>query len=162
MVSLVRASDEQIAAIEAKFAERMDETGIRLPIGAAQSREPGHIFEKGWHIGYVWGEEDGEEYLELLVQGIAMDDAHVRWWASGREEDLPTPDEWIAIPPSASSGDIGQATDAASTENQAIYDELRERGLLPPEGGNLPLMEINEFLNSGGWLRPLERTVTCR
>jgi hypothetical protein len=47
MVSVVRASDEQIAAIEAKFAEHMGETGIRLPAGAAQSREPGHIFEKG-------------------------------------------------------------------------------------------------------------------
>jgi hypothetical protein len=150
MVCLVRATEEQIAAIEAKFAERMGGTGIRLPPGALQNREPGHIFEKGWHIGYVWDEEDGEEYVELLVQGFAMDDAHVRWWASGREEDLPGPEEWIPIAPSASSTDIGQATDAARAKNQTIYDELRERGLLPPEGGNLPLMEINEFLNSDG------------
>jgi hypothetical protein len=149
MVSPMPATDEQIAAIEAKFAQRMGDTGIRLP-GAAQNREPGHIFEKGWHIGYVWDEEDGEEYLELLVQNIAMDDAHVRWWACGREEDLPAPNEWIVIPPAASSAEIGQATDAVGASNEAIYDELRERGLLPPEGENLPLMEINEFLNSGG------------
>jgi hypothetical protein len=150
MVSFMGATDEQIAAIEARFAERMGDTGIRLPAGVAQRREPGHIFEKGWHIGYVWGEEVGEEYIELLVQGVAIDDVHVRWWASGREEELPTPDEWVMIPPDGSSEELARETSAAAKKNQSVYDELRERGLLPPAGDNFPLMEMNEFLNSGG------------
>jgi hypothetical protein len=153
-LSHVKATDEQIAALEERFAERMGGTGIRLPSGAAQRREPGHIFERGWHISYLWGQEDGEEYLELLVQGFAIDDAHVRWWASGREERLPAPDEWIAIPPSASSAEISDATAAVGAGNKTIYDELRERGLLPPEGKNLPLIEANEFLGSGGDVQP--------
>ena len=83
MVRRVRATEEQIAAIEAKFADRAGESGIRLPAGAAQNREPGHIFEKGYHIGFLCGEADGEEYLELLIQGFAMDDMHA---AGGRPD----------------------------------------------------------------------------
>ena len=144
------ASAGQIARIEEKFAERMTDSGIRLPEGAAQGREGGHIFEKGWHIGYVWGDEDGEEYLELLVQHMAMDDAHVRWWASGREEQMPAPSEWIMIPPDVTAGEMQKLESGSAESNQQVYQELRERGLLPPEGDNLGLMEVNEFVNSGG------------
>jgi hypothetical protein len=111
----VPTSYEQIAAIEVKFAERMGETGIHLPEGSAQRREPGHIFE-----------------------------------VSGREEDLPAPNEWVMIPPAASSAVIGEASAGVAASNEEIYAELRERGLLPPGGQNLPLIEIHEFLNSGG------------
>ena len=89
MVCHMKATDAQIAALEERFAERMGDTGIRLPAGAMQNREPGHIIEQGWQMGYLWDERDGEEFLELLVQNFAMDDVHVRWWASGREENLP-------------------------------------------------------------------------
>src|SRR4051812_5092541 len=106
----MRATDAQGRALEAKFAENMGDVQIRLPPDAMRKRESGHIFEGGWHIGYLWGEADGEEYLELLVQGFAMDDAHVRWWASGREEFLPAPNEWVMIPPEASGMDLQGAT----------------------------------------------------
>ncbi len=34
--------------------------------------------------------------------------------------------------------------------NRRVYAELRERGLLPPVGENLPAHDINEYLRSGG------------
>jgi hypothetical protein len=75
------ASEEQIQRVEAAFAARYADWGIRLPAGAAARREPGHIFQRGWHIGYVWGEEDDEEYFEYLAQHRMVNDFHHRLWA---------------------------------------------------------------------------------
>jgi hypothetical protein len=44
---------------------------------------------RGWHVGYVWGREGGEEYLEVLAQHRMTNDRHFRLFASGRHETLP-------------------------------------------------------------------------
>jgi hypothetical protein len=64
----MRATGEQIEAIDEKFAARFAHCGIRVPPSSAARRDSGHIFEQGSHIGYTWGEEADEEYLEVLSQ----------------------------------------------------------------------------------------------
>jgi hypothetical protein len=123
-----------VSLIERHIAERFARWEIRLPQEAVARREPGHIFKRGWHIGFLWGEEEGEEYLEYLSQHRMTDDLHTRVYACGRvDDDLPAP--------SMLSG---------PEETRAIYAELRKAGLLPPLGMNQGALEINEFLRSQG------------
>jgi hypothetical protein len=146
----ISADAEQINAIEERFAAKFANWGIRLPPGSAAQRHGGHIFEQDWHIGYVWGEENGDEYLEVLSQHRMTDDSRVRLWASGRDEPLSAPGGLVLLPPGGTDADRQSALAESAERNRALYEELRDRGLLPPEGGNLAAMEINEFLASGG------------
>jgi hypothetical protein len=146
----MHASDGQIEAIEHAFADAFAAWDLRLPVGAAFTREGGHIFQRGWHIGFVWGEENGEEYLEYLAQHRMTDDRHHRIWASGRIEQLPTASSMMVIPRGASEAEIKALETNFSARHAAISAQLRERGLLPPVGENLAALEINEFLRSGG------------
>ena len=142
--------------IERIFAERFVHWNIRLPVEAVSTRQGGHIFEAGWHIGYVWGREGDEEYLEYLSQHRMTDDFRERIYASGRTETLPVPAWAFSYPPNASEDEIGRAKQLYFDRNRQLSEELRSRGLLPPEGENIPLLDINEYLRSGGSPHPPE------
>ena len=141
-------------AIEDYFRQRFRHWEIALPPDDVAARASGHIFERGWHIGYVWGSEHGEEYLEVLAQHRMTDDEHFRIFASGRVEDLPAPAGSYMYGPNATEAEKQDAQQASAERNQRIYGDLRERGLLPPSGRNLPAHEINEYLRSGGDAEP--------
>lgn len=147
-----RGADE----IERIFAERFVHWGIRLPVVAVSTRQGGHIFEAGWHIGYVWGREGDEEYLEYLSQHRMTDDLRERIYASGRTETLPVPAWAFDYPANASEDEIGRAKQLYFDRNRQLSEQLRSRGLLPPEGENIPLLDINEYLRSGGSPHPRE------
>jgi hypothetical protein len=147
------ASEAEIQRIEVGFAERYAEWDIALPEGAAARREAGHIFQRGWHVGYIWGEEDGEEYFEYLAQHRMMaGDDHIRVWASGREEGFESAGGPIVLPRGASKAEITKLEHEHADRSRAISAQLREKGLLPPAGENLGAVDINEFLHSGGML----------
>ena len=137
-------------AIEKYFAEYFQHWRISLPSEAVSSRAPGHIFEQGWHIGYLWGTDNDEEYLEVLAQHRMTSDSHFRVFASGRVEELPAPAELYSYGPDATDEEKAEAEREYVEYNRRIHAELRELGLLPPAGGNLPAQEINEYLRSGG------------
>ena len=88
-----------VSAIETYFTDYFKHWNISLPPDSVRAREPAHIFEQGWHIGYLWGSEDGEEYLEVLAQHRMTDDRHFRVFASGRVEDLPAPARVLQLRP---------------------------------------------------------------
>jgi hypothetical protein len=141
-------------AIERYFREYFRHWAITLPSRDVGLRAAGHIFERGWHIGYVWGVEDGDEYLEVLAQHRMTDDRHFRVFASGRIEDLPAPGgSYYCAPPDATDAEKRAEEREYLERNRRIYADLRERGLLPPPGKNLPAHEINEYLRSGGTVR---------
>jgi hypothetical protein len=135
-------------AIEQYFREYFRHWQIALPPRDVAARAGGHIFERGWHIGYAWGSEQGEEYLEVLAQHRLTNDEHFRVFASGRVEGLPAPAELYSWGPDATESDKREAGRAYVERNQRIYADLREKGLLPPLGHNLPAHEINEHLRS--------------
>lgn len=137
-------------AIEQYFRERFQHWQITLPSRDVASRAAGHIFELGWHIGYRWGSEHGDDFLEVLAQHRMTDDDHFRVFASGRVEDLPAPSSSYSYGPDATEAEKLEAERSNAERNQRIYADLRERGLLPPQGQNLPAHEINEYLRSGG------------
>jgi hypothetical protein len=77
-------------------------------------------------------------------------DRHFHVFASGRVEDLPAPQEFFAYGPNATDEEKEQAEREYVEYNRRIHTELRDLGLLPPPGQNLPAHEINEYLRSRG------------
>lgn len=136
--------------IAQRFAEDYLRRGVPVEADAVAGHDAGHLFEKGWHLGFVWDEEGGEEYLEILAQHRMTNDRHYRVWASGPFESLEAPRESMTIPHGADAAELERHTREYHEENARIYARLRERGLLPPEGANLPAHDINEHLRSGG------------
>src|SRR5687768_8665251 len=117
-------------AIEQYFRQYFRHWEIALPPRDVASRAGGHIFERGWHIGYVWGSADGEEYLEVLAQHRMTDDEHFRVFASGRVEGLPAPAGLYSYPRDATEAEKREAGERNAERNRNIYADLRERGLL--------------------------------
>jgi hypothetical protein len=79
------------AAIVEAFNSTISHWEIRLPPNSVETRGPGHIFQAGWHIGWIWGAADGEDFLEYFAQHRMTNDRHYRIWTSGRVEALPAP-----------------------------------------------------------------------
>jgi hypothetical protein len=136
-------------AIERYFRDYFRPWDITLPSRDIALRAAGHIFERGWHIYYVWGTDDGEEYLEVLAQHRMTNDRHFRVFASGRAEYLPAPAEFYSYGPEATEAKKDAAKREYFEHNRRVYSDLRERGLLPPLGRNLVSHELNEYLRAG-------------
>ncbi len=139
-----------LGAIESLFRERFERLGIRLPAESLEQRRGGHLFHRGWHIGYGWGEERGEVYLDVLSQHRMTDDDAERLWASGRADPIETAGSMYMVPGRASEAERRRIGQEHAERTAQISADLRRRGLLPPAGENLPSLEINEYLRSGG------------
>jgi hypothetical protein len=63
---------------------------IRLPPEDVAHRHRGRINQEGWAIWYLFGTEDRGEYLDYYAAHRMTDDRHIRIYASGEREDLPT------------------------------------------------------------------------
>jgi hypothetical protein len=135
------------AAIERFFNEDFSRWNIGLAPDVVRDRQAGHIYEQGWHIGFVWGEDDGDIYLEFLAQHRMTDDSRRRVFSSGRVEDLPAPYSMFLV--SEDPKENREQERVFVAENARLYAELRETGLLPPAGENLLPHEIKELLTSG-------------
>ena len=143
-----------VSKIARTFSDRFKRWDISLPPEALERREGGHIYERGWHIGYQWGERNGEEYLDVISQHRMTSDSVERIWASGCVEALEAVSTMLFVPPGATPEEERELKSQFYERNARIAADLRERGLLPPEGGNLPAHEINEHLAKGGGAHP--------
>lgn len=112
-------------------------------------RERGHSFHHGMHIGWAWGEDErGRPYLDLLSEHRHPGMQAARYFPDGRTEPIATPTSMRVVSPDpAEDAEIERAF---SESNRAAYADLRDRGLLPPEGENIASQDINEYLLKGG------------
>lgn len=140
---------DEARRIRARFEQAFERWSLRLPPTAVAKREGGHLYEAGWHIGFLWGEDEGGLFLEYLAQHRMTDDRHVRIYADGREEWLEAASGLIGLPAGCSAEERRRIEAEAAAKRRRIYRELREKGLLPPHGQNLPALGINEALQSG-------------
>ena len=138
-----------LSEIERVVAARFARWGFELPSEGVTARAPGRILDHGWHIAWVWGEQDGEEYLELFSQHRMTSDDHVRVWASGRVEELPAPSSSQVYSAGATQAEIAAGRDALFERNRRICAEQRETGLLPEPGNNFVAHDIQEGLSTG-------------
>jgi hypothetical protein len=56
----------------------------------------------------------------------------------------------VPLPPKASDEEVEKVMSESAKHQRALYQDLRERGLLPRQRENLGAMDVNEFLLSGG------------
>jgi hypothetical protein len=72
------------------FSRDFSHWAIRLPPEDVAKRRRGRINQEGWAIWYLFGTDDHGEYLDYYAAHRMTDDRHVRIYASGEREDLPT------------------------------------------------------------------------
>jgi hypothetical protein len=138
--------DALAAAIERHLADSFSAWEIRLPKDAVARRQGGHLFEAGWHIGWVFGEAEGEEYVEVLTEHRHPGMDRFRIYASGRTESLDVPTSLMLYP--QDERERKRIEREFFERNRRLYAELRQRGLLPPGGENLASQEISEHLST--------------
>jgi hypothetical protein len=72
------------------FSREFSHWAIRLPLEDVAQRHRGRINQDGWAIWYLFGCDDRGEYLDYYAAHRMTGDRHVRIYASGEPEDLPT------------------------------------------------------------------------
>lgn len=132
---------------------RCAETALRqMPEGyrtldAAQvaARQRGHSFHRGMHIGWAWGEDERRRpYLDFLSEHRHPGMQALRYFPDGRTEPIATPASMRRVSPDPAED--AELERQFLEKNRAAYADLRDRGLLPPEGQNIGSQDINEYL----------------
>lgn len=72
------------------FSRDFSHWAIRLPPEDVAHRRRGRIDQEGWTIWYLFGGDDRGEYVDYYATHRMTDDRHVRIYASGEREELPT------------------------------------------------------------------------
>ena len=136
MVSDILSVDELAEEIRIALADFVEEWGLAPPADVVAARESGHLFKDGWYLGWVFGQEEGREYFEWVTEHRMADMEHRRVFADGEELLLDTPRSGYVYPEGATDEYLARLEAGYLDWNRRVYAELRERGLLPPEGGN--------------------------
>lgn len=101
------------------------------------------------HIGWAWGKDrSGRVYLDFLSDHPHPGMHAERYYTDGSTEPIQTPASIREV--SSDPVEDAQLQRTFFEDNEAAYTDLRNRGLLPPEGDNSGLSEVNEHLLTGG------------
>jgi hypothetical protein len=79
-----------VNSIQSNFEHDFRLWAIRLPDEDLALRQRGKIVESGWAIWYLFGSDEKGEYLDYYASHRMTDDSHVRLYADGDKEQLPT------------------------------------------------------------------------
>ena len=77
-------------AIESLFNANFAPWSIYLPPDDVANRRHGKIVKAGWAIWYLFGSDEKGEYLDYYASHRMTNDEHVRLYAGGQEEELPS------------------------------------------------------------------------
>src|SRR5680860_30067 len=141
-------NDERLRCAETALRQ-VPEDYRKVDATDVAGQERGHSFHQGMHIGWAWGEDErGRPYLDFLWEHRHPGMQAERYFTDGRTEPIATPASMRAVSPDpAEDAEIEREF---FESNRAAYADLRDRGLLPPEGGNVGSQDINEHLLKGG------------
>ena len=141
-------NDERLRCAETALRQ-VPEDYRKVDAADVAGQERGHSFHQGMHIGWAWGEDErGRPYLDFLSEHRHPGMQAERYFTDGRTEPIATPASMRAVSPDpAEDAEIEREF---FESNRAAYADLRDRGLLPPEGENVGSQDINEYLLQGG------------
>jgi hypothetical protein len=77
-------------AIESQFNATFAHWSICLPPDDVANRRRGKIVKAGWAIWYLFGADEQGEYLDYYASHRMTNAEHVRLYADGQEEALPS------------------------------------------------------------------------
>lgn len=79
-----------LGLLKLRFAESFAAWAIALPEDDVVCRRRGSIAVGGWSISYLFGSDEKGEYLDCYSHHRMTSDSHVRLYADGRVEGLPS------------------------------------------------------------------------
>ena len=119
--------------IEKAFIDYFAHWDIRLPPEAMESKQHGKILKAGWIVEYLFGVDEGVEYLDFYAVHRMTNDRHERFYTDVRHESLETPMEMYGYPGDADEATKQRARDEYHAHNRAAYETLRKKGFLKRE-----------------------------
>lgn len=69
--------------IEETFARHWKTEEITLPPGTVEKAQPGYLFEGGWFICYVFGEDQHGKYMDYYCAHRLTNDSQSRIYETG-------------------------------------------------------------------------------
>ena len=140
--------DERLQCAETALRQ-VPEDYRKVDAADVAGQERGRSFHRGMHIGWAWGEDErGRTYLDFLSEHRHPGMQAQRYFTDGRTEPIATPASMRAV--SSDPAEDAEIEREFFESNRAAYADLRDRGLLPPEGENVGSQDINEYLLKGG------------
>jgi hypothetical protein len=130
--------------IESRFNDSFAHWGIRLPPDAMERGKRGKIVDPGWAIWYLSGSDEKGEYLDYYASHRMTSDEHIRIYADGRSEALPTIRD---IRPCSKDPEEDARLEAEYfAENQKVAKMLEEKGF-GLTGGEPGSVQVNRYLH---------------
>ena len=140
-------NEERLRCAEAALRQ-VPEDYRTVNAASVAGQEYGHSFHNGMHIGWAWGEDERRRpYLDFLSEHRHPGMHAERYFTDGRTEPIPTPASMRQVSPDPAED--AELERKFFEDNRAAYADLRNRGLLPPEGENVGSQVINEYLLKG-------------
>lgn len=120
------------------FDQYFKNWAIELPEDHLTNRLSGTIFKAGWNIRYIFGKDDGREFLEFYATHRMTDDRHCKIYDDGEMIDLDAICSMYVYDPMI-PGDREKSERENRERNNRIYKELETKGL--------NVMTINTYLS---------------
>ncbi len=121
-------STARMSHIAAEFASYFATWGIELPAADLAARRRGSVSAAGWSIQYLFGADAQGKYLDFYATHRMTNERHLRIYASGTIEYLPTMHEFTVFPAAASPEDKARIEQEYYAHNRAIGALLRAKG----------------------------------
>lgn len=112
--------------IEAHFNDRFRHWNVRLPAEDLAQRRSGKIVEAGWAIWYLFGSDEGGEYLDYYSAHRMTSDDHYRVYANGKCQRLPVMRDMRMS--SADPEEDARLDAAFYADNERIAEMLHAKG----------------------------------
>jgi hypothetical protein len=131
--------------IEVRFNISFSHWGIKLPPDDIAERRRGKIMKGGWVIWYLFGSDENGEYLDYYASHRMTDDEHVRIYAGGKSETLPTLRQFRLT--STDPKEDARLEFEFFSENERISKMLKGKGF-KLQGDEPSSIRINRMLRS--------------
>jgi hypothetical protein len=116
-----------LGKIKLLFAGEFAMSDIFLPEEDVECRQRGKIVKDGWEILYLFGSDEKAEYLEYYASHRMTNDRHVRIYADGQREDLPSLLDFRQA--SQDPQENERLKEEFHAENRRVLTMLKEKGL---------------------------------
>jgi hypothetical protein len=131
--------------IEKRFNDVFSSWDIWLPEEDVANRRRGKIIEAGWAIWYQFDSDEKGEYLDYYASHRMTSDRHVRIYANGNEEYLPTIQSMRRV--SRDPEEDARLEAGYFARNQRVSRMLEEKGF-GMVGDETTLTQVNRYLHT--------------
>ncbi len=128
-----------------QFNQRFERWEIALPPEALESDQASFLRHQGWNIWVRAGEEDGRQYLDYYASHRMSGDSHIRLFADGERESLPTIQTFYVLPKDGDPEKKHQARDELYAHNREVQRLLEEKGFGSTDHADV-ITRANRFL----------------